>query len=146
MWYTAVLGNLESYNKSMFTFAICSNTDILHSFLKGTNACFPSPNYNPFTWMFFLVSCPNYTYEVCRYVCKHLNFIWYNICMRLCIYIYYMIIYVFYLQIQHRQISIAIDFIICVENWNISAAIFPRKKNNYNIYLSIFKQNFTIFS
>uniref|UniRef100_A0A2K6JZB4 Trans-2,3-enoyl-CoA reductase-like n=1 Tax=Rhinopithecus bieti TaxID=61621 RepID=A0A2K6JZB4_RHIBE len=28
------------------------------------NACFPSPNYNPFTWMFFLVSCPNYTYEI----------------------------------------------------------------------------------
>ncbi|XP_036801588.1 very-long-chain enoyl-CoA reductase isoform X2 [Oncorhynchus mykiss] len=25
---------------------------------------FPRPTKNPFTWLFFLVSCPNYTYEV----------------------------------------------------------------------------------
>ncbi|CAB1349985.1 unnamed protein product [Coregonus sp. 'balchen'] len=25
---------------------------------------FPHPTKNPFTWLFFLVSCPNYTYEV----------------------------------------------------------------------------------
>ncbi|KAG7268016.1 hypothetical protein CRUP_022523 [Coryphaenoides rupestris] len=25
---------------------------------------FPVPNKNPFTWLFFFVSCPNYTYEV----------------------------------------------------------------------------------
>uniref|UniRef100_A0A8B9PQB0 Trans-2,3-enoyl-CoA reductase-like n=1 Tax=Apteryx owenii TaxID=8824 RepID=A0A8B9PQB0_APTOW len=31
---------------------------------SGSKACFPSPTYNPFTWLFFLVSCPNYTYEV----------------------------------------------------------------------------------
>ncbi|XP_037237646.1 trans-2,3-enoyl-CoA reductase-like isoform X3 [Falco biarmicus] len=29
-----------------------------------SKACFPSPTYNPFTWLFLLVSCPNYTYEV----------------------------------------------------------------------------------
>lgn len=27
---------------------------------------FPMPNKNPFTWLFFFVSCPNYTYEVTR--------------------------------------------------------------------------------
>ncbi|ELK08696.1 Trans-2,3-enoyl-CoA reductase-like protein [Pteropus alecto] len=40
------------------------NVVLAHPNHTGTNACFPSPNYNPFTWMFFLVSCPNYTYEI----------------------------------------------------------------------------------
>nr|XP_021517946.1 trans-2,3-enoyl-CoA reductase-like [Meriones unguiculatus] len=40
------------------------NTMLAHPNHTGSNACFPSPNYNPFTWMFFLVSCPNYTYEI----------------------------------------------------------------------------------
>uniref|UniRef100_A0A8C6QUM6 Trans-2,3-enoyl-CoA reductase-like n=1 Tax=Nannospalax galili TaxID=1026970 RepID=A0A8C6QUM6_NANGA len=40
------------------------NTILAHPSHTGNNACFPSPNYNPFTWMFFLVSCPNYTYEI----------------------------------------------------------------------------------
>uniref|UniRef100_A0A8C5J7D1 Trans-2,3-enoyl-CoA reductase-like n=1 Tax=Junco hyemalis TaxID=40217 RepID=A0A8C5J7D1_JUNHY len=30
---------------------------------QGNRTCFPSPTYNPFTWLFLLVSCPNYTYE-----------------------------------------------------------------------------------
>ncbi|XP_017684772.1 PREDICTED: trans-2,3-enoyl-CoA reductase-like isoform X6 [Lepidothrix coronata] len=30
---------------------------------SGNKTCFPSPTYNPFTWLFLLVSCPNYTYE-----------------------------------------------------------------------------------
>uniref|UniRef100_A0A8C5XAA1 Trans-2,3-enoyl-CoA reductase-like n=1 Tax=Malurus cyaneus samueli TaxID=2593467 RepID=A0A8C5XAA1_9PASS len=30
---------------------------------EGNKTCFPSPTYNPFTWLFLLVSCPNYTYE-----------------------------------------------------------------------------------
>lgn len=38
------------------------------SFHKGDKACFPSPTYNPFTWLFLLVSCPNYTYEVCDFL------------------------------------------------------------------------------
>uniref|UniRef100_A0A3Q0SQ68 Trans-2,3-enoyl-CoA reductase-like 2a n=1 Tax=Amphilophus citrinellus TaxID=61819 RepID=A0A3Q0SQ68_AMPCI len=29
---------------------------------------FPVPNKNPFTWLFFFVSCPNYTYEVGAWV------------------------------------------------------------------------------
>ncbi|XP_055153445.1 trans-2,3-enoyl-CoA reductase-like isoform X3 [Symphalangus syndactylus] len=40
------------------------NVMLSHPSHTGSNACFPSPNYNPFTWMFFLVSCPNYTYEI----------------------------------------------------------------------------------
>ncbi|XP_029333384.1 trans-2,3-enoyl-CoA reductase-like isoform X3 [Mus caroli] len=40
------------------------NTVLAHPNHTGSNACFPSPNYNPFTWLFFLVSCPNYTYEI----------------------------------------------------------------------------------
>uniref|UniRef100_A0A452IDR0 Trans-2,3-enoyl-CoA reductase-like n=1 Tax=Gopherus agassizii TaxID=38772 RepID=A0A452IDR0_9SAUR len=31
---------------------------------SGNKASFPSPTYNPFTWLFTLVSCPNYTYEI----------------------------------------------------------------------------------
>ncbi|XP_037386288.1 trans-2,3-enoyl-CoA reductase-like [Talpa occidentalis] len=40
------------------------NVVLSHLNHTGNSACFPSPNYNPFTWMFFLVSCPNYTYEI----------------------------------------------------------------------------------
>ncbi|XP_075994205.1 very-long-chain enoyl-CoA reductase [Genypterus blacodes] len=29
---------------------------------------FPNPSKNPFTWLFFFVSCPNYTYEVGAWV------------------------------------------------------------------------------
>ncbi|XP_008138559.1 trans-2,3-enoyl-CoA reductase-like [Eptesicus fuscus] len=55
---------------SAINFLICEagnhfiNVVLAHPNHTGTNACFPSPNYNPFTWMFFLVSCPNYTYEI----------------------------------------------------------------------------------
>ncbi|CAH6887369.1 Tecrl [Phodopus roborovskii] len=55
---------------SAINFLICEagnhfiNTVLAHPSHTGSNACFPSPNYNPFTWLFFLVSCPNYTYEI----------------------------------------------------------------------------------
>ncbi|XP_006160551.1 trans-2,3-enoyl-CoA reductase-like [Tupaia chinensis] len=55
---------------SATNFLICEagnhfiNVMLAHPNHIGANACFPSPNYNPFTWMFFLVSCPNYTYEI----------------------------------------------------------------------------------
>ncbi|KAM6150754.1 trans-2,3-enoyl-CoA reductase-like [Erethizon dorsatum] len=55
---------------SAINFLICEagnhfiNVILAHPNHTGNNACFPSPNYNPFTWMFFLVSCPNYTYEI----------------------------------------------------------------------------------
>uniref|UniRef100_A0A8D0KTL5 Trans-2,3-enoyl-CoA reductase-like n=1 Tax=Strix occidentalis caurina TaxID=311401 RepID=A0A8D0KTL5_STROC len=40
------------------------NVALAHQNHSGSKACFPSPTYNPFTWLFLLVSCPNYTYEV----------------------------------------------------------------------------------
>uniref|UniRef100_G1T7M8 Trans-2,3-enoyl-CoA reductase-like n=1 Tax=Oryctolagus cuniculus TaxID=9986 RepID=G1T7M8_RABIT len=55
---------------SAINFLICEagnhfiNVMLAHPNHTGNNASFPSPNYNPFTWMFFLVSCPNYTYEI----------------------------------------------------------------------------------
>ncbi|XP_053462735.1 trans-2,3-enoyl-CoA reductase-like isoform X1 [Nycticebus coucang] len=55
---------------SAISFLICEagnhfiNVMLSHPSHTGNNACFPSPNYNPFTWIFFLVSCPNYTYEL----------------------------------------------------------------------------------
>ncbi|XP_048220413.1 trans-2,3-enoyl-CoA reductase-like [Perognathus longimembris pacificus] len=55
---------------SAISFLICEagnhfiNVILAHPNHTGNNACFPSPNYNPLTWMFFLVSCPNYTYEI----------------------------------------------------------------------------------
>ena len=29
----------------------------------------PLPTLNPFTWLFRFVSCPNYSYEVCSWIC-----------------------------------------------------------------------------
>uniref|UniRef100_A0A8D2QJF3 Trans-2,3-enoyl-CoA reductase-like n=1 Tax=Zonotrichia albicollis TaxID=44394 RepID=A0A8D2QJF3_ZONAL len=41
------------------------NVALAHQTNSGLSlTCFPSPTYNPFTWLFLLVSCPNYTYEV----------------------------------------------------------------------------------
>ncbi|XP_072476983.1 trans-2,3-enoyl-CoA reductase-like isoform X2 [Notamacropus eugenii] len=55
---------------SVLNFLICeAGNHFIHVLLAhpnhtGSNACFPSPTYNPFTWLFMLVSCPNYTYEI----------------------------------------------------------------------------------
>uniref|UniRef100_A0A4X2KTA3 Trans-2,3-enoyl-CoA reductase-like n=1 Tax=Vombatus ursinus TaxID=29139 RepID=A0A4X2KTA3_VOMUR len=55
---------------SVLNFLICEagnhfiNVVLAHPNHTGSNACFPSPTYNPFTWLFMLVSCPNYTYEI----------------------------------------------------------------------------------
>ncbi|XP_015337631.1 trans-2,3-enoyl-CoA reductase-like isoform X1 [Marmota marmota marmota] len=55
---------------SAINFLVCEagnhfiNVMLAHPNHTGNNACFPRPNYNPFTWMFLLVSCPNYTYEI----------------------------------------------------------------------------------
>ncbi|XP_075785353.1 trans-2,3-enoyl-CoA reductase-like isoform X3 [Pelodiscus sinensis] len=40
------------------------NVALVHLNHSGNKASFPSPTYNPFTWLFTLVSCPNYTYEI----------------------------------------------------------------------------------
>ncbi|XP_053921769.1 trans-2,3-enoyl-CoA reductase-like isoform X2 [Cuculus canorus] len=52
------------------------NVALAHHTHSGNKACFPSPTYNPFTWLFLLVSCPNYTYEVYDFLllmCKGLG-------------------------------------------------------------------------
>ncbi|XP_025777910.1 trans-2,3-enoyl-CoA reductase-like [Puma concolor] len=67
--YFLAFGNRQ-VTISAINFLICEagnhfiNVILSHPNHTGVNACFPSPNYNPFTWMFFLVSCPNYTYEI----------------------------------------------------------------------------------
>uniref|UniRef100_A0A4W6FYV1 Trans-2,3-enoyl-CoA reductase-like 2a n=1 Tax=Lates calcarifer TaxID=8187 RepID=A0A4W6FYV1_LATCA len=38
------------------------------SFLGPRGRRYPTPTKNPFTWLFFFVSCPNYTYEVGAWV------------------------------------------------------------------------------
>lgn len=40
-----------------------SNTRVLGGTGSKTRKI-PYPTRNPFTWLFLLVSCPNYTYEV----------------------------------------------------------------------------------
>ena len=40
-------------------------SDLLLSSMPGSKTRkIPYPTKNPFTWLFLLVSCPNYTYEV----------------------------------------------------------------------------------
>ncbi|XP_007469094.1 PREDICTED: trans-2,3-enoyl-CoA reductase-like [Lipotes vexillifer] len=69
-WYTPPSFGNRQVTVSAINFLICEagnhfiNVVLAHPNHTGNNACFPSPNYNPFTWMFFLVSCPNYTYEI----------------------------------------------------------------------------------
>uniref|UniRef100_A0A3Q3BZT6 Very-long-chain enoyl-CoA reductase-like n=1 Tax=Haplochromis burtoni TaxID=8153 RepID=A0A3Q3BZT6_HAPBU len=41
---------------------------LIYLFLGDGESRFPMPNKNPFTWLFFFVSCPNYTYEVGAWV------------------------------------------------------------------------------
>uniref|UniRef100_A0A8C8ZST3 Trans-2,3-enoyl-CoA reductase-like n=1 Tax=Prolemur simus TaxID=1328070 RepID=A0A8C8ZST3_PROSS len=69
-WYTPPAFGNRQVTVSAISFLICEagnhfiNVMLSHPYHTGNNACFPSPNYNPFSWMFFLVSCPNYTYEI----------------------------------------------------------------------------------
>ncbi|XP_012864442.1 PREDICTED: trans-2,3-enoyl-CoA reductase-like [Dipodomys ordii] len=68
--YTPPSFGTRQITVSAINFLICEagnhfiNVMLAHPNHTGNNACFPSPNYNPLTWMFFLVSCPNYTYEI----------------------------------------------------------------------------------
>lgn len=41
----------------------------LSSMLGSKTRKIPYPTKNPFTWLFLLVSCPNYTYEVRDCLC-----------------------------------------------------------------------------
>ncbi|XP_038615692.1 trans-2,3-enoyl-CoA reductase-like isoform X2 [Tachyglossus aculeatus] len=55
---------------SALSFLICEagnhfiNVALAHSNYTGNKTCLPGPTYNPFTWLYILVSCPNYTYEI----------------------------------------------------------------------------------
>ncbi|XP_072373214.1 trans-2,3-enoyl-CoA reductase-like [Scyliorhinus torazame] len=55
---------------AMVCFLICAagnyfaNTAVVQMHKTGTKSHFVRPTYNPFTWLFKLVSCPNYTYEM----------------------------------------------------------------------------------
>ncbi|XP_078533716.1 trans-2,3-enoyl-CoA reductase-like isoform X3 [Lissotriton helveticus] len=44
------------------------NVALVHQSVPGSRACFPSPTYNPFTWLSLFVTCPNYTYEIGSWV------------------------------------------------------------------------------
>uniref|UniRef100_A0A2K5PUL1 3-oxo-5-alpha-steroid 4-dehydrogenase C-terminal domain-containing protein n=1 Tax=Cebus imitator TaxID=2715852 RepID=A0A2K5PUL1_CEBIM len=63
-----MFGNRQN-TVSVINFLMCEagnhfiNVILSHPNHTGNHSCFPSPNYNPFSWIFFLVSCPNYTYE-----------------------------------------------------------------------------------
>ncbi|XP_004456782.1 trans-2,3-enoyl-CoA reductase-like [Dasypus novemcinctus] len=69
-WYTPPSFGNRQVIVSAINFLICEagnhfiNVVLSHPNHTGNNACFPSPTYNPFTWLFLLVSCPNYTYEI----------------------------------------------------------------------------------
>lgn len=45
----------------------------------------PYPSKNPFTWLFFFVSCPNYTYEVCFQGYTHTHTIYLVLLLILCV-------------------------------------------------------------
>ncbi|CAL8311230.1 unnamed protein product [Merluccius merluccius] len=63
-------GNLQvNYAFALFVLCEVGNFSIhltLNSLRGEGTKCrkFPRPTKNPFTWLFFFVSCPNYTYEV----------------------------------------------------------------------------------
>uniref|UniRef100_A0A4W5PRF1 Trans-2,3-enoyl-CoA reductase-like 2b n=1 Tax=Hucho hucho TaxID=62062 RepID=A0A4W5PRF1_9TELE len=60
-------GNLQVYS-ALVVFTVCSLTfsqPLVSCCLPGLRPKrIPYPTRNPFTWLFFFVSCPNYTYEV----------------------------------------------------------------------------------
>uniref|UniRef100_A0A8C6TGK9 Very-long-chain enoyl-CoA reductase n=1 Tax=Neogobius melanostomus TaxID=47308 RepID=A0A8C6TGK9_9GOBI len=65
-------GDLQiNYALAVFVMCELGNFSIhltLNSLKNGSrNRKFPVPTKNPFTWLYFFVSCPNYTYEVLHY-------------------------------------------------------------------------------
>ncbi|XP_067885032.1 trans-2,3-enoyl-CoA reductase-like [Heterodontus francisci] len=59
---------------ALVCFLICgagsyfTNVALVQVHKPGTETHFVRPTYNPFTWLFKLVSCPNYTYEMGTWV------------------------------------------------------------------------------
>ncbi|XP_066509057.1 very-long-chain enoyl-CoA reductase-like [Hoplias malabaricus] len=70
LYTTPTYGKLQIYF-ALLLFLICEcgnlsiNLTLNHLRCNGSRPRqIPYPNKNPFTWLFFFVSCPNYTYEV----------------------------------------------------------------------------------
>ncbi|XP_012670582.1 very-long-chain enoyl-CoA reductase [Clupea harengus] len=73
--YTPPFYRDTQVNYSLMAFVLCEAGNFsIHLTLNNLRGDgpksrrFPSPNKNPFTWLFFFVSCPNYTYEVGAWV------------------------------------------------------------------------------
>ncbi|XP_067679164.1 very-long-chain enoyl-CoA reductase-like [Haliotis asinina] len=74
LYTPAAFGNLQIYGSlAAFVFAELGNLSI-HLALRNLRPAgskvrrIPYPSANPFTWLFTLVSCPNYTYEALAWV------------------------------------------------------------------------------
>uniref|UniRef100_A0A3Q3NEJ1 Trans-2,3-enoyl-CoA reductase-like 2a n=1 Tax=Labrus bergylta TaxID=56723 RepID=A0A3Q3NEJ1_9LABR len=71
--YTPPYGDLQVHY-ALVLFAMCEignfSIHLTLNNLKGDSRGrrFPVPTKNPFTWLFYFVSCPNYTYEVGSWV------------------------------------------------------------------------------
>ncbi|XP_022524097.1 very-long-chain enoyl-CoA reductase [Astyanax mexicanus] len=74
LYTTPMYGKLQIYSALlMFLICECGNFSINLSLNRiSSNGSkptqIPNPTNNPFTWLFFFVSCPNYTYEVCAWL------------------------------------------------------------------------------
>ncbi|XP_077590477.1 very-long-chain enoyl-CoA reductase-like [Stigmatopora nigra] len=69
--YTPPFYGQQQVNVGLYTFLFCQLGNFsIHVTLRNLKQAgskvkkFPYPTKNPFTWIFWLVSCPNYTYEV----------------------------------------------------------------------------------
>ncbi|XP_061701742.1 very-long-chain enoyl-CoA reductase-like isoform X2 [Syngnathoides biaculeatus] len=69
--YTPPLYGQQQVNVGLYVFLFCQLGNLsIHVALRNLKQPgskvkkFPYPTKNPFTWIFWLVSCPNYTYEV----------------------------------------------------------------------------------
>uniref|UniRef100_A0A3B3UQ68 Trans-2,3-enoyl-CoA reductase n=1 Tax=Poecilia latipinna TaxID=48699 RepID=A0A3B3UQ68_9TELE len=64
--YTTPHYGQQQVNAGLYIFLVSFGFDILNVlFISGSKVKkIPYPTKNPFTWIFWLVSCPNYTYEL----------------------------------------------------------------------------------
>ncbi|TRZ04433.1 hypothetical protein DNTS_016088 [Danionella cerebrum] len=72
LYTPASYGRLQIY-AALVMFLVCELGNLTVHVILNRISCngsrpkeIPYPTRNPFTWLFFFVSCPNYTYEVCK--------------------------------------------------------------------------------
>lgn len=83
---TVKIGMIDAWYDMHTSPAICYLMYIQLKHSKATSVItgskvkkIPYPSKNPFTWIFWVVSCPNYTYEVkdvgmpCEVLCVHVS-------------------------------------------------------------------------